>query len=51
MVRSSQNQRKAARSHRQDVKQQSMNNPLKNMSPGERNDIKAKSLKNSQVIT
>lgn len=50
LVRSSQLQKKAARSHRQDVKQQSMKNPLKNMSPGERSDIKAKSLKNSQVI-
>ena len=50
MVRSSQIQRKASRSHRQDVKQQSMKNPLKKMSSAERTDIKAKSLKNSQVI-
>ena len=50
MVRSSQIQRKAARSHRQDFKGQSMKNPLKKMSSAERNDIKAKSLKNSQVI-
>jgi len=50
MVRSSQIQRKAARSHRQDVKQQSMKNPLKKMSSAERTDVKAKSLKNSQVI-
>ena len=50
MVRSSQIQRKAARSHRQDIREQSLKNPMKNMSPDQRSDIKARSLKDSQVI-